>query len=63
LDISVAKVHGPDNPTLLKKMNITGYPALFYYRNGDDPDLRTEKMYAPIKYEGNVMLIFFSNFY
>jgi len=51
-NIKVAKVHGPDNPGLLKKMNVTGYPTLFYYRNSDDPTLRTEEMFEPIKYEG-----------
>ena len=51
-NIKIAKVHGPDNPELLKKMNVTGYPTLFYYRNADDKTLRTEEMYEPIKYEG-----------
>ena len=35
-------------------MNVTGYPTLFYYRNSDDPTLRTEEMFEPIKYEGKV---------
>ena len=51
-NIKVAKVEGPENPGLLKKMNVTGYPTLFYYRNADDATLRTEEMYQPIKYEG-----------
>ena len=51
-NIKVAKVEGPENPGLLKRMNVTGYPTLFYYRNADDPTLRTEEMYQPIKYEG-----------
>jgi len=51
-NIKMAKVEGPENPGLLKRMNVTGYPTLFYYRNADDPTLRTEEMYQPIKYEG-----------
>ena len=51
-NIKIAKVHGPDNPELLKKMNVTGYPTLFFYRNADEKTLRTEEMYEPIKYEG-----------
>ena len=35
-------------------MNVTGYPTLFYYRNSDDPTLRTEEMFQPIKYEGKL---------
>ena len=53
-NIKMAKVHGPDNPGLLKKLNVTGYPTLFYYRNADESTLRTEEMYQPIKYEGNI---------
>ena len=56
-NIKMAKVEGPENPGLLKRMNVTGYPTLFYYRNADDATLRTEEMYQPIKYEGNLDLI------
>ena len=55
-NIKVAKVEGPENPGLLKKMNVTGYPTLFYYRNADDASLRTEELYQPIKYEGKSLL-------
>ena len=55
-NIRVAKVEGPDNPKLLKQLNVTGYPTLFYYRNADEPTLRTEEMYEPIKYEGMVVI-------
>ena len=55
-NIKVAKVEGPENPGLLKKMNVTGYPTLFYYRNADDASLRTEELYQPIKYEGKLLL-------
>ena len=51
-NIRIAKVNGPENPELLKKMNITGYPTLFFYRNDDEESVRTEPMYEPIKYEG-----------
>ena len=53
-NIKVAKVEGPENPGLLKRMNVTGYPTLFYYRNADESTLRTEEMYQPIKYEGKI---------
>ena len=55
-NIKVAKVEGPENPGLLKRMNVTGYPTLFYYRNADDDTLRTEEKYQPIKYEGKFTL-------
>ena len=56
-NIKVAKVTGPDNPQLLKKLNVTGYPTLFYYRNADDPTLRTEELYQPIKYDGKLIIL------
>lgn len=30
--IKFAKVNGPEEEALLKKMNVKGYPTLFFYR-------------------------------
>ena len=40
--IKLAKVEGPEESDLLEKMHVTGYPTLFFYRDGE-----------PIKYAGN----------
>lgn len=40
--IKLAKVEGPEESDLLEKMHVTGYPTLFFYRDGE-----------PIKYSGN----------
>ena len=42
--IKFAKVNGPEEEDLLKKMHVTGYPTLFFYRDGE-----------PIKYGGGRM--------
>jgi len=42
--IKIAKVNGPEEEALLKKMDVTGYPTLFFYRDGE-----------PIKYGGGRM--------
>ena len=42
--IKIAKVNGPEEEDLLKKMHVTGYPTLFFYRDGE-----------PIKYGGGRM--------
>lgn len=33
--IKFAKVNGPEEEELLKKMNVNGYPTLFFYRDGE----------------------------
>ena len=33
--IKIAKVNGPEEEELLKKMEVTGYPTLFFYRDGE----------------------------
>ena len=40
--IKFGKVDGTEESSLLEKMHVTGYPTLFFYRNGE-----------PIKYAGN----------
>merc|ERR1712223_1153166 len=42
--IKIAKVNGPDEEALLTKMEVKGYPTLFFYRDGE-----------PIPYEGGRM--------
>ena len=39
--IKMAKVDGPEEQALLEKMHVTGYPTIFFYRDGE-----------PIKYGG-----------
>ena len=39
--IKLAKVDGPEETALLEKMHVTGYPTIFFYRDGE-----------PIKYGG-----------
>lgn len=34
-EIKLAKVDGTEEEDLLKKMNVEGYPTLFFYRNGE----------------------------
>ena len=34
--IKFAKVNGPEEEALLKKMNVKGYPTLFFYRDHGD---------------------------
>merc|ERR1711981_899477 len=33
--IKIAKVNGPEEEELLKKMEVKGYPTLFFYRDGE----------------------------
>jgi hypothetical protein len=33
--IKFGKVDGTEESTLLEKMHVTGYPTLFFYRNGE----------------------------
>jgi protein disulfide-isomerase A1 len=52
--IKFAKVDGTEESTLLEKMHVTGYPTLFFYRDGE-----------PIKYGGewtNFLKICMGNF-
>lgn len=42
--IKLAKVEGPEESDLLEKMHVTGYPTLFFYRDGE-----------PVKYTGMEM--------
>merc|ERR1712001_655944 len=42
--IKIAKVNGPEEEELLKKMEVKGYPTLFFYRDGE-----------PINYGGGRM--------
>ncbi len=44
--IKIAKVNGPEEEALLKKMHVTGYPTLFFYREGEE---------EPIPYGGGRM--------
>ena len=37
--IKIAKVNGPEEEALLKKMDVKGYPTLFYYREGETEPL------------------------
>lgn len=37
--IKFAKVNGPEEEALLKKMNVKGYPTLFFYREGEEEPL------------------------
>ncbi len=45
-EIKLAKVEGPEEEDLLKKMHVEGYPTLFYYREG---------LEEPLKYTGGRM--------
>ncbi len=47
--IKLAKVDGPEESALLEKMHVTGYPTIFFYRDGE-----------PIKYGGINFLFNFS---
>ena len=38
-NIKIAKVNGPEEEELLKKMNVKGYPTLFFYRDGEEEPL------------------------
>ncbi len=44
-EIKFGKVNGPEEEELLEKMHVTGYPTLFFYREGLEP----------IKYTGGRM--------
>ncbi len=47
--IKLAKVEGPEESDLLEKMHVTGYPTIFFYRDGE-----------PVKYTGNEMHFMFN---